>query len=65
MAASRREFGGELVAHLVRCVPAAVWAPKELPEDLNPFREARELSAAMRDHLAAWGRRKWRAATGG
>lgn len=65
MAASRREFEGDLVAWLVRCVPAAVWAPKELPDDLNPFREARQMSEAMRKHLEAWERRRWRAAAGG
>lgn len=62
MAAGRREFEGELVAWLVRCVPGAVWSPGDLPAELNPFREAAGLSEAMRAHLEGWERRRWRAA---
>lgn len=65
MAAARREFEGEGIAWLVRCVPVAVWAPKALPRDLNPFREPKPVSAAMRAHLERWEQRRWRAATGG
>lgn len=67
MAAGRREFEGELVAWLIRCIPCAVWSPKDLPQGdkLNPWREPKPLSEAMRKHLEAWEKRKWRVLTGG
>ena len=65
MARGRAELAGDLVAWLIRCVPAAVWQPKALPADLNPFRAPQPLSDAMRKHLENWEQRRWRAATGG
>jgi hypothetical protein len=60
-------LGGELAAWLATLIPAAVWSPKELRGliDRNPFREAGELSEAMREHLAGWEREKLKAAVGG
>jgi len=63
-AAGRSGFEGELVAWLIRCIPAAIWAPKELPKELNPFREAEPPSEAMKKHLASWAARRWRSVVG-
>lgn len=65
MAEARREAEGDYVAWLVRCVPAAVWSPKDLPKELNPFTTPKPVSEAMRAHLESWRRRRWRIATGG
>jgi hypothetical protein len=65
MASSRKEFEGELIAWLLKNVYAAVWVPNELPDDLNGFREPKPLSKAMKKHLEAWAKRRWRVATGG
>lgn len=61
MAEARREFEGDLLAWLVRCVPVAVWAPRDLPRNLNPFKQ---VSEAMLAHLERWKERRWRVATG-
>lgn len=65
MAAARREFEGEVTAWLIRCLPAAVWSPRDLPDELNPFREPKPLSEAMRAYLESQAKRRWRVATGG
>jgi len=67
MANERRAVAGDVVAWLIRCIPVAVWTPIDLPQGdaLNPFREPKPVSEAMRKHLEMWNRRKWRAVTGG
>lgn len=65
MASARKCFEGELQAWLIRCIPAAIWAPKELPKELNPFRESEPPSEAMQRHREMWAARRWRAVSGG
>lgn len=67
MAEARAAAEGERIAWLIRCIPAAVWSPKDLPEGaaLNPFREAKPESEAMAAHKAAWAARKFRVLAGG
>lgn len=59
MAEAKLEKAGDLVAHLIRSIPAAVWEPSSLPADLNPFHRESE---AMREHRAKWNLRRLRAA---
>ena len=63
MAGARWEMEGEVAAFIVGTIPVGVWAPAELlkVKNLNPFRE-KEMSEAMREHLAGWERDRWRAA---
>lgn len=62
---ARRSFEGDLIAWLIRCVPTAIWAPKELPKELNPFAERKPVSEAMRKHLESLAARCWRVMSGG
>ena len=55
-------LGGDLLAWQLVCLGRAVWSPKDLPKNLNPFRPAEEMSEAMRAHLTEWERLRWRAA---
>ena len=52
MAQARRTLAGELVAHLIQCIPAGVWRPDLLPKKLNPFADEALESKAMRAHKA-------------
>lgn len=65
MAEGRREFEGDLVAWLIRCIPEAIWSPKDLPASLNPFRGKPVESEAMRAYKASLTRRQLRVLAGG
>lgn len=65
MVEGRREFEGRMVAHLIRCIPVAVWAPAELLKagDLSPFPKPE--SEAVKEFKAKRKAKQWRAMTGG
>lgn len=64
MAGARAELEGAVIAHLIRFIGIAVWAPDKLPEDLNPFGEKKPESEAMRRHREGWAKARWRASMG-
>lgn len=51
MAKAKQEFAGGLVAYMLRHLSAAIWSPKELPANLNPFHEESEALKAHREKL--------------